>query len=104
MRQLTQIASNFLQATQRFENEPMRITLAIQLSLSRMQQLEDLAEAWLGPISAALLVEQKSDWEKVVAYYRTSFYSQQYVDIHLVVSSFALVGATSLPVSFLTLG
>lgn len=91
MRTLTQIVSNFQLASQSFENDPMRITLVIQLSFSRIHQLEDLAKAWRGPISAALLVEQKSDWKKVAAYFKQTLHTKQFVDIHLVASSFALV-------------
>ena len=91
MRQLTEIASNFLTASKSFEHDPMRLTLVTQLSLSRMNQLEDLAKAWRGPISAALLVQQKSDWKQVVVYYKQSKFTHTYVDIHLVVSSFSLV-------------
>jgi hypothetical protein len=78
----------------RSANQSMAVTVATQLTLDRLPNLQRLVSTWQGPISAAIVVfrqgnnprnlNDKNVVADIVKFYESSSLFQQYIDIHIV--------------------
>ena len=80
--QTRQNVINFLSARELEAREG--ITLATQLTLDRLQELEAIAKRWQGPISAAVLLFNDNSLLELVKAYHKSATIQKFVTIHVI--------------------
>lgn len=60
------------------------VTAYVILTVERLARLEEIAERWKGPISAAIDITNTSQIPLVVKTWMNNEYLRQYVDVHLV--------------------
>lgn len=60
------------------------VTIYLILTVERLPRLEEIAERWGGPISAAIDITNTSQIPLVVKTWTNNEYMRKYVDIHLV--------------------